>query len=151
MTARKRATLEPTEHEEQAAVLRWAATVVAGSESVMAVATGTADPMAHPLSLLFAIPNAGGFSGGFRANVARVARLKREGVKSGVPDLMLPVPRGGHNGLFLELKRAKGGRVAPAQRAWHLALMGQGYLVLTAQGAEAAIRAIQQYLRLPQV
>mgnify|MGYP004433785991 CR=1 FL=1 len=32
------------------------------------------------------------------------ANLKRQGVKAGVPDLHLPVARGGYNGLYIELK-----------------------------------------------
>ena len=90
-------------------------------------------------ALIFAIPN-----GGHRNKVA-AKRLKDEGVRSGVPDLMLPVPRGGYHGLFIELKV---GTNAPStsQGAWAEVLMGQGYLVLTCYGAQAATDAIQRYL-----
>ena len=48
------------------------------------------------LSLLFAIPN-----GGHR-HKAVGAKLKSGGVKAGVPDCFLAVPKNGKHGLFLE-------------------------------------------------
>src|SRR5512146_3037070 len=61
------------------------------------------------LGLLYAVPN-----GGARFK-ATAAALQDEGVQAGVPDLCLPVPAGGHHGLWIELKRERGGRVEPAQ------------------------------------
>jgi len=53
------------------------------------------------LELLYHIPN-----GGHRyATTAK--RLKAEGVKAGVPDLCLPVARGGYYGLYIEMKAGK--------------------------------------------
>ena len=46
------------------------------------------------LELLFHVPN-----GGARSK-ATAGRLKAEGVKPGVPDLCLPVPRGAYHGLL---------------------------------------------------
>ena len=53
-------------------------------------------------SLLFAIPN-----GGYRKLKTGI-RLKRTGLKPGIPDMMLPVGRGGFLGLFIEMKSEKG-------------------------------------------
>jgi len=100
------------------------------------------------LGLLFSIPNAGGYTGGFRANVSRVQKMKREGVKSGVPDLFLPVARGPHHGLFIEMKAGPTARVRPEQADWHLELRKQGYAVRVAYGWEAARSAIENYLAL---
>ena len=61
------------------------------------------------LDLLYHVPN-----GGHR-HVAVATKLKREGVKSGVPDLFLPVARDGYHGLFIEMK-AIGGRTSPNQK-----------------------------------
>lgn len=53
------------------------------------------------LALLHHIPN-----GGSR-NQLEAANLKRQGVKAGVPDLCLPVPRNGKHGLYVEMKWQK--------------------------------------------
>ena len=53
------------------------------------------------LRWLHAIPN-----GGARGR-AQASRLKAEGVKSGVADLMLPVARRGYHGFYIEMKTPK--------------------------------------------
>jgi len=53
------------------------------------------------LELLYHIPN-----GGYRYKTT-ARRLKAEGVKAGVPDICLPVPRGGYHGLYIEMKAGK--------------------------------------------
>lgn len=73
--------------------------------------------------------------------------LKREGVKSGVPDLCLPVARGGLHGLYVEMKR-QGGKISENQTEWIKNLRDQGYRVTIAYTCEEAIDAIVQYLRL---
>lgn len=96
---------------------------------------------AYPeLAMLYAIPN-----GGKRAIKTAVA-LKKQGVKRGVPDMCLPVPRGGFNGLYIELKRVKGGTVSDEQREWIAALNTQGYKAIICHGAEEAIEQIRGYL-----
>lgn len=92
------------------------------------------------LHLLHAIPN-----GGARSAVTG-ARLKAEGVKKGVPDICLPVPRGGFHGLYIELKRVKGGRVSDEQRWWLGRLTRYGYLALVCKGWQEAAKAIEDYL-----
>ncbi len=65
------------------------------------------------LALLFAVPN-----GGHR-HPATGAKLKAEGVKPGVPDLWLPVPRNLFHGLVIELKtELKSSKVSAAQEWW---------------------------------
>lgn len=125
----------PTEHQEQAMLFTWA----------------EAMSRAYPqLSLMFAIPNFSG-TGARGSNVRNInqrygAKLKREGRKRGVPDVMLPVARGGYHGLFVEMKRVRGSSTTPEQKAWHAALREQGYLVVSCKGAEAAQGAILTYL-----
>jgi hypothetical protein len=95
----------------------------------------------HPeLGLLFHIPN-----GGSR-NKAEAGRFKAEGVKAGVPDLLLPVPRGGYHGLFIELKRLDGGRLRTEQKAWLDKLREQGYATVVCCGWEEASEALLAYL-----
>lgn len=92
------------------------------------------------LALLFHIPNGGGRS------KAEAGRFKAEGVKAGVPDLFLPVPRGEHHGLFIELKRIDGGRVSKEQESWIKALQAQGYRVEVCKGWEDAAELLKNYL-----
>lgn len=120
-----------SEHAEQVAVIAWA-------EAMRG---------AYPeLGMLFAIPNFAGHMGGAVARLRAGARAKREGRKKGVPDLMLPVARHGKHGLFIEMKRTKGGASSAEQRAWIAALTEQGYKAVVCKGAEAAITTLREYL-----
>lgn len=92
------------------------------------------------LALLFHIPNGGNRS------PAEAGRFKAMGVKPGVPDLFLPVPRGGYSGLFIELKREHGGSLSDAQRDWLDDLSVRGYKAVMCHGWEAARDALLEYL-----
>ena len=97
---------------------------------------------AHPeLKYCYHIPN-----GGSR-NRIEAHNLKLEGVKAGVPDICLPVPCGDYHGLYIELKRTKGGVVSDAQKEWIEMLNGRGYLAVVAKGANEAIKVISDYLK----
>ena len=100
------------------------------------------------LDLLFAIPNAGGYTGGFSRNAGRVANMKKEGVKPGVPDICLPVARGGYHALYIEMKRqgTRAKSVSPDQLGWHLKLREAGNLVEVAPGFDTARTTIIAYL-----
>ncbi len=90
--------------------------------------------------LLFAIPN-----GGHRSK-ATAGKLKAEGVKAGIPDLFLPVPRNGYHGLFIEVKVGRNKRER-VQSLWHIQLMEQGYEVHTIwDDAEWAINVLDTYI-----
>ena len=95
----------------------------------------------HPeLALLHAIGN-----GSSRVNAIQGARMKREGVLSGVSDVFLPVSRGGYHGLYAELK-VKGGRISPSQKWWITEVTKQGYLAKVAFGWIEAKGIIERYL-----
>lgn len=115
-----------SEHQEQVALMQWA-TLSLGRWP--------------ELALLHAIPN-----GGWR-HPAIGAALKAEGVKPGVPDLDLPVSRGGFHGLRIELK-AKGGNLSTPQREWIAWLRAEGYRVDVCVGWEAARDVIVAYLSM---
>lgn len=74
------------------------------------------------------------------------ARLKAMGLHAGVSDYFLPVPRGGMHGLWLEMKRRKGGHIEPEQAAWIGEMLGQGYAACVCRGWEDAARAIREYM-----
>lgn len=88
----------------------------------------------------FHIPN------GQNIGVKAGARLKKQGLKPGVPDLFLAVSCGGYHGLFLELK-VKGGRLSEHQKYRIEKLVSQGYRVEVGMGFEASKAIIDDYLR----
>ena len=112
------------EHHEQAMLFAWIEVAKARTPE---------------LGMAFAIPN-----GGHR-HIAVAAKLKREGVKRGVPDLCLPVPRGRYHGCFLELKAGKN-RATLEQRAWLDALDKLGYYTNVCIGWETARDELTAYL-----
>lgn len=93
------------------------------------------------LKLLHHIPN-----GGSR-NTIEAANLKKQGVRAGVPDLCLPVARGGYHGLYIEMKFGDNKPTAK-QREWIKALREQGYAVSICWSYEAARDEIVKYLKL---
>lgn len=92
------------------------------------------------LALLHHIPN-----GGSR-NPIEAKHLKQQGVKSGVPDLHLPVSRKGFNGLYIELKTEKG-RPSENQKWWIDSLKKQGNYACVCHGWEEAKDCLLWYLK----
>ena len=93
------------------------------------------------LKLLFHIPNGG------KRSATEAARFKAMGVKSGVPDLCLPVPRGGFAGLYIEMKYGKN-KPTDNQREWIADLKEQGYKVVVCYGGTEATAVLEEYLKL---
>lgn len=95
----------------------------------------------HPelTTRLFHVPN-GGRRGKFEA-----ARLQKQGVRAGVLDYMLPVPRGGYCGLAFELKRHDG-RLEADQKLEIELLTADGYLAVACWGDVAAMATMLWYL-----
>jgi hypothetical protein len=75
-------------------------------------------------------------------------QMKRAGVKSGVPDICLPVPRGGYAALYIEMKRVKGGAVSANQKVWINELNKAGNRAVVCKGFEQARDAILDYLEI---
>jgi len=121
-----------SESSHQIALFRWA---------VVAEATRP------ELALLYAVPN-----GGHR-NKATAGRLKAEGVRRGVPDVCLPVPRGGYGALYIELKAPRepgggkrAGRLSQSQADYGAALLRAGNAWVVAYGWDEARKHIEGYL-----
>ena len=74
--------------------------------------------------------------------------LKQQGVKAGVPDLCLPVPRGRYHGLYIEMK-TEDGHTSSDQEWWGEKLSAQGYAWKVCHGWEAATAVLAWYLNLP--
>lgn len=116
----------PTEFDEQAAVVRWAAMCAEHGE--------------RRLELLH------GDSSGVRLSIGAAVKAKRAGRKAGWPDLFLAVKTFDYSGLFVEMKRETGGVLSPEQKKLHARLREQGYAVVVCRGANEAINAIKDYL-----
>lgn len=95
------------------------------------------------LKLLYHVPN-----GGSR-NSLEAANLKRQGVKAGVPDLCLPVPKRNYHGLYIEMKYGKN-KTTAAQEEWLEALGQQDYKTVVCYSAEEAREVIKEYLGIMQ-
>lgn len=116
----------PTEHDEQVALFR---------EMHL---RGCTDPRWRQA---FAIPNGG------KRTIGVAVKMKAEGVKPGVPDIFLPVACGIWCGLFVEMKRIKGGRLSDEQREF-INSLDPHYMVVIGHGAQDAIDKIRDYLAL---
>lgn len=116
----------PKEGEEQATLFSWA----------------KMKTYFYPeLEMMFHIPNGG------KRSKTEAARFKAEGVKPGVPDICLPVPRGGYHGLYIELKRRRDSSTSEYQKEWIEKLRSQGYAAEVCKGWEAAAELIEKYLK----
>ena len=108
MAAKKQTTAYPSEHDEQVGLVNWFRGRFRGV-------------------LIFAIPN------GEKRAISVAKRLKAEGVVSGIPDLFVPQWK-----LWVEMKRASGGRLSPAQKETIEYLERIGDTVIVGKGARDA-------------
>jgi hypothetical protein len=115
------------EHEEQAALIEW---------------TEYNLNRFPELEYLYAVPN------GARTSRSQAVKLKREGMKAGVPDLCLPVPRGPYHSLYIEMK-AEDGRPSVEQKRWLAFLNKHGIKAVICYGWLEAKDVIEQYLEQP--
>lgn len=93
-----------------------------------------------PEFALFAVPN-----GGART-AATGAMLKREGVRKGVPDLLLAVPNKQYHGMFIEMKAGKNGET-PEQKQFLDYAESTGYVACVSNSWDDAKFKIENYLR----
>lgn len=144
-----------TEHGEQRALFQW---LKVAEQHGFAVAWAFADdgPRAFEgspkigvpeLARCFAIPN-----GGLRDKIT-AAKLKHEGVKSGVPDVFLPLPCRDYAGLFVEMKRSadkatkrRAGVTSNEQDGWIAYLRSVRYACSVCFDWRSAARDIQSYV-----
>lgn len=105
----------PSEHAEQVGFVRWFRAK-------------------WPRVLIFAIPNGG------KRNITTAKLLVKEGVVAGVPDLFIPAW-----GIWVEMKRQKGGRLSPDQESMIAYLESIGHRVVVGFGA---LDASDKLLRL---
>lgn len=127
LAAREAAASVPSEHDEQKSVVEWWDYV--------------SQMLRVPREVLFAIPNGG------KRDIVTASFLKAEGVRPGVPDLFLAYPVGDAHGLFIEMKRRKGGVVSKYQNDMLEILKNLGYKTDVCKGAEEATKRIERYIK----
>ena len=94
--------------------------------------------------LIYHVPN-----GGHRVK-AVAAKLKAQGVKAGIPDLVLPMARGGFFGLYIEFKATppNDAAISSSQHERIRKLNAQGYLAVVCRGHFDSMEQIRAYLRM---
>jgi hypothetical protein len=100
--------------------------------------------MPEVADLIFHVPN-----GGHRVK-AVAAKLKAQGVKAGIPDLVLPMARGGFFGLYIEFKATppNDAAISTSQHERIRKLNAQGYLAVVCRGHFDTMEQIRAYLRM---
>jgi len=93
----------------------------------------------HTFEIAYAIPN-----GGHR-HYAVAKKLKAEGVKAGIPDYHIPVPRGKFHGMYIEFK-VNNNKPTKIQKEKIKRLKEEGYCVHVCYCLEEAIDATNMYL-----
>jgi hypothetical protein len=86
----------------------------------------------------FAIPN-----GSLRNKLVAV-KLKMEGVKSGVSDLFLMISNENWNGIFMEVKTAKGVQ-SPNQKAFQKQAIENGYYYAVVKSVDDCIELLNKF------
>ena len=118
----------PTEHAEQVTLVQWF------------------ERQYPKIGCLLVASMNGAFIGGGRGRFALIAKYKAAGMRNGFPDLFLPIPSGIYHGLFIEMKRTKGGTISPQQRDWLAYLSQAGYQAHCCAGFDEARACIVSYL-----
>lgn len=121
--------VELSEHQVQSTFFKW---------------VRIAEKQYPALRLMFAVPNAA------KRSFKLAAMLKAEGMRHGVPDVLLPVARYPFIGLAIEFKKPDGknptGKLSDYQIEFIDFLVKENWLVCVLDDAEEAIRITKNYL-----
>lgn len=121
----------PSEHAEQAAVVRWLTT-----QGVLLAERDQFENIAF-----CSVPN------GARVSERERSKLVAEGLSPGFPDLLIfdrPPACPDKVGVALEMKRRDGGKTPENQRQWHAKLRARGWTVVVANGAREAVEQLRR-------
>jgi hypothetical protein len=125
MKTKKPKVIHPTEHQIQKAFFDWLALAYPGANLVT-----------------WATPNAA------RRSPQMAAMMKAEGLRSGVPDVFMAMPRGEYHGLFLEFK-SHTGRLTENQKVYVINLRNMGYQVEVVRSFDEARLIVVKYMEMP--
>jgi hypothetical protein len=128
--------ITPSEHEEQAAFVQWVLQQFRLRDDFRR-------------RLFFSVPNGAWTGGGYK----QAAKLKREGLTSGVADMLYLQPRGPYPYLAIELKTVdrrgeRRGGLSTTQEEFLEQAAGEGACVDVCYGAEEAMVVFTQYMSM---
>lgn len=83
--------------------------------------------------------------GGARMRISEAKKIKKQGYRRGIPDILFYEPRSGYYGLAIEVKKEKGGRTSPFQIQWRDDLLKRGYQSVICKGLDECIHAFNLY------
>lgn len=109
-----------TEHEHQAALIKWAR-------------------IKYPEKIIAAIPNGG------KRHIGVAKKMKAEGQLAGMPDIIVAHANGIYHGLFVEMKSEKGS-LSKSQKEIIAKLENEGYKVDVCYGWDDAREKIDSYI-----
>ena len=95
------------------------------------------------LHWVHAIPNGG------KRHVATAVKMKKEGVKRGIPDIFIPYPVDEWAGCYIEMKFGDG-RLTKEQKEF-IATFEHTYKICVCYSAEEAAHAIGEYLGIEEL
>ena len=96
----------------------------------------------YPDTLMTIAPN------GIQLTMLQGVRFKRMGYLAGTADILIFEPRGRYHGLFIEMKRPKGGVVSDKQKEFLQRANERGYYAVVCCGFEEAKKVIDDYFSL---
>ncbi|OWV29473.1 VRR-NUC domain-containing protein [Halomonas campaniensis] len=121
------------EGQEQAVLIRW----LLGEKM-------RGEPVGQLYDAIYHVPNGG------QRSKSTGAAMKRQGVKSGVSDLVIMDARGGWFGLYMEFKASPPhtAPLADSQYDWLALAYDRGYCAVLAVGLEEAKAVLREYAAL---
>lgn len=124
-----------TEEEECVSLIQWAAVMRFRSAPLTEV--------------LFHIPNGAYLGADAKTRAITMGKLKAMGAQPGVFDYLLAVPifKIESAGLWIEMKRRRGGTVSADQKTFRLRMKALGYQTAVCLGWEEAAKEIQAYVK----
>jgi len=135
----KKEAWQKTEHDLQKAYFGWLMSLPAQYKDI------DVDQLRADLWLAHAIPNGG------KRSISEAAAFVAEGVKSGIPDVFIPIPNESPGdfvaGLYIEFKKS-GGKVSEGQRCFLNMLHEKGYRCFVINDLETAQNETMKYLEL---
>lgn len=96
----------------------------------------------------YAVPNGTMLAGTAQQRARYMASLKAQGLKPGVSDVVIALPRGQYHGAYIELKRTKGGVLSVPQSDWLVLTKNAGYYSALAAGLDEAVKHVQAYAKM---